>query len=182
MNQLTANWILIGLALVAANLPFLLERPLLVLPWTKSGGKQRPAALTWLLFLVFFALAYGLIEAARILIGQAVFAGGGPLQALLFLLRIVGLCAAAWLLMAFPGWWKGTEPATKSFFERLLEVLTLYVLIGALGFAFEAYLGSVFPQSWEFYAITLSLFLVMGYPGFVYRYMLRKHKKRKASV
>src|SRR5690606_17945745 len=114
------------------------------------------------------------------LIGQAVFAGGSPLQALLFLLRIVGVCVAAALLLAFSGWWKGKAPGTKSFFERLLELLTLYALVGALGFAFVAYLGSVFPQNWEFYAVTLCLFLVMGYPGFVYRYLLRKHKKRKA--
>ena len=182
MNQLTANWILIGLALIAANLPFLLERPLLMLPWTKSGARSRPVAISWLMFPVFFALLYCLAIAADMLIGRALFVGGSPLQALLFLLRIVAICVAAGLLMAVPGWWKGTEPGTKSLAERLLEVLVLYALLGALGFAFEAHLGSVFPQNWEFYAVTLSLFMVMAYPGFVYRYMLRKNKKPKRNT
>ena len=62
----------------------------------------------------------------------------------------------------------------KSFFDRLLEVLVGYVLVGTLGFALELNLGNAFPQRWEFYAVTLALFLVLGYPGFVWRYMLRR--------
>ncbi len=64
--------------------------------------------------------------------------------------------------------------ATKSFWLRLLEVLVLYFLVGAIGMAFEASLGNVFAQGWEFYAITLTLFLVLAYPGFVYRYLMKR--------
>lgn len=58
---------------------------------------------------------------------------------------------------------------------RLLELLVYYALVMGLGFAFEATLGNPFAQRWEFYAITFSLFLVLGYPGFVYRYLLKRH-------
>ncbi len=62
----------------------------------------------------------------------------------------------------------------KSFSLRLLELLVLYLLVGALGFFLEAKLGNRFEQQWEFYAITGCLFLVFAFPGFVMRY-LRKH-------
>jgi hypothetical protein len=48
------------------------------------------------------------------------------------------------------------------------------VLIGAVGFTFERMIGNVFAQRWEFYATTLTLFLVMAFPGFVLRYLLRR--------
>jgi hypothetical protein len=64
--------------------------------------------------------------------------------------------------------------SAKPFWLRLLEMLVFYVLIGMLGFSFEARLGNRFVQHWEFYAITLSLYLVLAYPGFVYRYLLHK--------
>ncbi len=41
MNQTLAVWLLIALALVSANLPFLTERVLTVLPW-KRGAVVKP--------------------------------------------------------------------------------------------------------------------------------------------
>ena len=41
MNQTLAVWLLIALALVSANLPFLTERVFAVLPWKRAG---QPAA------------------------------------------------------------------------------------------------------------------------------------------
>jgi len=106
MDQTLAVWLLIALALASANLPFLTERVLAVLPW-KQGGR----------------------------------------------------------------------PAAKPFWLRLAEVLVFYVLVGSLGFAIESSLGNRFNQGWEFYAITLCLYLVLAYPGFVYRYLLRRPAK-----
>jgi Protein of unknown function (DUF2818). len=103
MDQALAVWLLIALALASANLPFLTERVLAVLPWKRNG-----------------------------------------------------------------------QPAPKPFWLRLAEVLVYYVIVGALGFAAEASLGNRFAQGWEFYAITLCLYLVLAYPGFVYRYLLRR--------
>ncbi|WP_313622228.1 DUF2818 family protein [Achromobacter sp.] len=109
MNQTLAVWLLIALALVSANLPFLTERVFAVLPW-KQGGAAAP----------------------------------------------------------------------KPFWLRLVEVLVFYAIVGALGFAFESALGNRFAQTWEFYAITLSLFLVLAYPGFVYRYLFKRHPRLRA--
>jgi len=106
MNQTVAVWLLIALAAVTANLPFLTERVFAVLPW---------------------------------------------------------------------------RGATKPFWLRLCELLILYCVVGALGFALESSLGNRFRQGWAFYAITLSLYLVMAYPGYVYRYLLRKPSMREAS-
>ncbi|MBX9849070.1 MAG: DUF2818 family protein [Rhodocyclaceae bacterium] len=61
---------------------------------------------------------------------------------------------------------------------RLLELIVLYFLLGILTIWFEssAY-GAAYSQGWEFYAITFCLFLVLAYPGFVFRYLWphRKH-------
>ena len=56
---------------------------------------------------------------------------------------------------------------------RLLELLIFYTLAGGIGFALEQRVGQIAPQRWEFYAITATLFVTFGFPGFVYRYLLR---------
>lgn len=67
----------------------------------------------------------------------------------------------------------GTARA-KPFPARLLELLVLYFVVGALARLLESGIGNAFAQGWEFYAITVPLFLVLAFPGFVLRY-LRKH-------
>lgn len=111
MNQTIAVWLLLVLALIAANIPFMNDRLLAIVPLKASAtqGNQNHAA-----------------------------------------------------------------RASKSFWLRLFEMILLYVLIGLLGYSFESALGNPFKQKWEFYAITFSLFLVMGFPGFVLRYLLRR--------
>jgi len=103
VNQTLAVWLLIALALVSANLPFLSERLFAVLPWKREGAA-----------------------------------------------------------------------VVKPFWVRMVELLVFYLVVGALGFAFEAALGNRFSQTWEFYAITLCLYVVLGYPGFVYRYLFQR--------
>lgn len=63
----------------------------------------------------------------------------------------------------------------KPFWLRLIELIVLYFLVGALAYMLEARIGSVFKQGWEFYAVTGCLFLVLAFPGFVYRYLRRRH-------
>ena len=65
---------------------------------------------------------------------------------------------------------------TKPFFVRLLELIVLYFIVGLLARALEARMGDVFHQTWEFYAITAPMFLVLAFPGFVLRYL----RKRRA--
>ena len=97
--------------------------------------------------------------------------------------------AAVWLLIllafiaanvpflnnrVFAVWQPKSLPVSKTFWLRVFELLVLYFVVGTVGIAFERLIGNVFTQRWEFYAITLSLFVVMAFPGFVFRYLLRR--------
>jgi len=62
----------------------------------------------------------------------------------------------------------------KSFLLRVIELVVSYGLVGLLGYLFESTLGNPFKQRWEFYAITFSLFVVLAFPGFVIRYLMRR--------
>ena len=64
--------------------------------------------------------------------------------------------------------------SVKPLWVRAVELLIFYLLIGVVGWAFESALGNVFPQNWEFFAITLTLFAVLAFPGFVFRYLLKR--------
>lgn len=63
----------------------------------------------------------------------------------------------------------------KPLFIRLLEMTALYLVVGAVGFALENQIGARFPQGWEFYAISGCMFLVLGFPGFILRYLRKAH-------
>lgn len=69
----------------------------------------------------------------------------------------------------------GDRLRRKPVFVRLLELAALYVLVGLVGFGLEAQIGTRFPQTWEFFAITACLFLVLAFPGFVIRYLRKQH-------
>ena len=64
---------------------------------------------------------------------------------------------------------------SKSLWLRLLEMVVLYCLVGVIAYLFEARIGNVFSQGWEFYAVTGCLFLVFAFPGFVFRYLRKRH-------
>ncbi len=68
------------------------------------------------------------------------------------------------------------EPRNKAFALRLLELVVLYFIVGLVAKLLESRIGSVFVQTWEFYAVTGCMFLVLAFPGFVMRYM----RKRRA--
>lgn len=204
MSLTFAVWLVILGAVLLANLPFVLDRPLAPWPWARPfrpfGGLTRWAA--GLGFLALLALwSWGTVRLA----GGA-FGGVGNA---LFVVKLLISIALAALLLSTAGWMAGrpadsaataaqdarpdeaaSSPAAmpargvrvsaqsaKPFIDRLLEVLVGYVLIGTLGFTLELDLGNAFPQGWEFYAVTLALFLVLGYPGFVWRYMLQRRRR-----
>lgn len=58
---------------------------------------------------------------------------------------------------------------------RLAELVLLYLLVGGVGLLLENKAGQIAPQGWEFYAITATLFLTLAFPGFVYRYLFKRH-------
>jgi len=60
------------------------------------------------------------------------------------------------------GWW------------RLLELVTWYFVCGGMAYFAEKRLGPVHSQKWEFYTVTVCLFLVFAAPGFIYRYLWRR--------
>jgi len=62
----------------------------------------------------------------------------------------------------------------KYFVVRLFELAVLYFIVGALAHALESRIGTAFPQTWEFYAITACMFVVLAFPGFVLRYLRKR--------
>lgn len=64
----------------------------------------------------------------------------------------------------------------KSFWLRLLEMACLYVIVGAIARLLENRSGNAFVQGWEFHAVTVCLFIVAAYPGFVLRYLRQRRK------
>ena len=63
---------------------------------------------------------------------------------------------------------------TKTVAWGALELLCWYFILGALmRFAEYQSLGQLSHQSWEFYAITVCLTLVLAAPGFIIRYLWR---------
>ena len=63
----------------------------------------------------------------------------------------------------------------KPLIARLAELVLLYFVVGAFALLLERRAGQIAAQGWEFYAITGTLFLTFAFPGFVYRYLLRRH-------
>lgn len=73
------------------------------------------------------------------------------------------------------------EPArnaahAKYFVVRLLELFVLYFVVGGLAYLLESRIGNVFTQTWEFYAISACTFVVLAFPGFVLRYLRKRHR------
>jgi hypothetical protein len=65
--------------------------------------------------------------------------------------------------------------APKTLGMRLGEMIVYYFLAGGLALFLENRAGQIAPQTWEFYAITATLFVTFSFPGFVYRYLF-KHR------
>ncbi len=68
----------------------------------------------------------------------------------------------------------GPNRSSKSLLIRLVELVLLYFVVGALGLALENHGGQIASQGWEFYAITGTMFVTLAFPGFVYRYLMHR--------
>ncbi|MCW5221334.1 DUF2818 family protein [Verminephrobacter aporrectodeae] len=92
-------------------------------------------------------------------------------------LIIVAACIAANLPFVNQRWLLVGSVATpeKPLAARLAELVLLYFAVGGLARLLERRAGQIAPQGWEFYAVTGALFLTFAFPGFVYRYLLRRH-------
>lgn len=67
----------------------------------------------------------------------------------------------------------GPRRAPKAAGWRLLELALMAVLTFAVGALLEARIGQRHAQGWEFYAAASCLFITLGFPGFVWRYLRR---------
>ncbi|MGF6273164.1 hypothetical protein ABIB38_001522 [Massilia sp. UYP11] len=77
-------------------------------------------------------------------------------------------------LVPVPGKAVVGEPRNKALALRLLELVVLYFVVGLVARLLESRIGSVFAQTWEFYAVTGCMFLVLAFPGFVMRYLRKR--------
>lgn len=84
--------------------------------------------------------------------------------------RVLGLVA-----------WSGTG-GVKPLWVRGLELVVGYAVVVLVGFALEARQGNRFEQGWEFYAITATVYLVCGYPAFVWRYLRRRRRRAETPT
>ena len=80
------------------------------------------------------------------------------------------------LLAIVPLWTHAHKPLAA----RFAELVLFYFAVGGIGLLFERRLGQISPQGWEFYAVTGTLFIVLAFPGFIWRYLL-KHRKQRAG-
>lgn len=67
----------------------------------------------------------------------------------------------------------GPRRAPKAAGWRLLELALMAALVFGLGSMLEARLGQRHQQDWQFYAAAVCLFITLGFPGFVWRYLRR---------
>jgi len=171
-----AVWLLTTLAVFTAGLPFYVQRPLIIWSWTPCAWMSTAPPL-WqrsLLCVLHLLALCGWAWLALAWIGSSLAS-----STLAVFGRVLLMLTVLVILLGGPMCLGRRSPApakaaAKSFLSRLLEWLTLYALTLALGFALEAHLGNPFPQSWPFYAITLSLYLIPAFPAFVWRYLLRR--------
>lgn len=68
----------------------------------------------------------------------------------------------------------------KSLAIRLAELVLLYLVVGAIGLLFERRVGQIAAQGWEFYAVTGALFVVLAFPGFTWRYLMKHRHSAQA--
>lgn len=171
MSQSVAVWVLILLALITANIPMFVQRPLLFLPWQHQGEPQRPVLMRYVLFVAYTGCLLSIGWAIHRVLSQTFFTSIAQLlmASAVFVLVMVAV-------FALPVFSYRKLTIQKSFFTRLVETTVLYGFVGLLGVGFESSLGNVFPQRWEFYAITYSLFIILAYPGFVMRYLLKRRR------
>lgn len=78
------------------------------------------------------------------------------------------------LFFANLGWvsdkWLGLFGSVQHLWQRFAELLmTYFIMIGIAVLVERSVMGQVSPQGWEFYSITLALFIVLSFPGFIYR-------------
>jgi len=70
----------------------------------------------------------------------------------------------------------------KAFSTRIFEWFVLYFIIGSIALGLETKLnGDRHEQGWEFYVVTLCLFMVFALPGIIFQIDLKHHLRIKTQ-
>ena len=101
-------------------------------------------------------------------------------SAAVFTVLVAAVIAANWPYFSERVLLVGPRRAPKNAWWRILELLLLSVATLWLGFGLESYLGQRQLQGWAFYAAAGCLFITLGFPGFVWRY-LRRHRNESVD-
>ena len=160
-------WIFIVLAFVFAMVPFLTERAFVFTPWQQAGEREKPF---WF-YPLRALISYAAIAAGCWLLGTQ----AGNLPYMLAGVLLLGLAVYA------PGAMVTSYVPVKHISTRLLEVLIGYFVVGAIGFAIEANYANPSQKNWEFYAIAGCLYVVLAYPGFVWRHLVKHPRRHKTA-
>lgn len=71
------------------------------------------------------------------------------------------------------------EVGVKKFWVNLAEWFLYFVLMGFFSYMLEMkVMGHVKEQQWEFYVVTLFMFMIFSFPGVIYRYNIRHFFKK----
>ncbi|MDY3331777.1 MAG: DUF2818 family protein [Pelistega sp.] len=155
----TSVWLIIVLAIVCANLPFLTERMFAFVPLKLKGEPDKFMGYYLgraLLSYCFLGLAFYLLTHVGLpMVAKA-------LGAVVFI-----------LLLSIPGFIYGKAIAYKNIGINLVELLVFASFVLAVGFFIESYYANRFTQSWQFYAISICIFVVLAFPGFSWRHLMR---------
>jgi hypothetical protein len=87
----------------------------------------------------------------------------------------VAVVAANWPYLTERVLLVGPRRQPKAAGWRLLELALMAIATWAFGSGLEARIGQRYSQGWEFFAAGLCLFVTLGFPGFVWRYLRRRH-------
>lgn len=159
MYPAASVWFIIVLAIICANVPFLTERMFAFVPVRLRGEPEKFAGF----YLLRALVSYGVMGCAYYLFTETAL----PISA-----KLVGLVLFL-VLFAMPGFLYKSYVTVKPLGARLVELLLLVWFVAAVGFFIESYYANRFPQSWQFYAIGIALFVLLAFPGFVWRHLMR---------
>ena len=87
------------------------------------------------------------------------------LTKLLYLVLMLFMANLSWISDK----WLGIAGTINQLWHRFAALLPAYFITLVIAYFVEQLvMGQVWPQGWEFYSITVCLFLVFSFPGFVY--------------
>jgi uncharacterized membrane protein len=92
-----------------------------------------------------------------------------------------GLIAASlpFFIRRIAGFFKTKEG--KPFIAYALESFVLFAIVVAVAVLVEDRTGQRAPQGWEFYAVLVCLWAVLAFPGFLWRYLLKRPSAERES-